>query len=110
MTDPCEPSPDVHLNLNIRGLPLSPTLAINQRCNHLKREGRTVFKLGLGQSPFPVPSCVVEELQSNAFQKDYLPVKGLPELREVVAQSVTAGHSASSASRTTCPSVRAPRS
>ena len=78
-------TPDVHLNLNVRGLKPSPTLAINERCSQLSREGRRIFKLGLGQSPFPVPTEVVEQLQANAFQKDYLPVKGLPQLREAVA-------------------------
>ncbi len=78
--------PDVQLNLNIRGLPLSATLGINERCAQLVREGRNVYRLGLGQSPFPVPECVVDELRRNAHQKDYLPVRGLPRLREAVAE------------------------
>lgn len=73
------------LNLNVRGLQPSATLAINELSNELIRKGREVFKLGFGQSPFPVPEVVVESLKKNAFQKDYLPVKGLPELREAVA-------------------------
>lgn len=76
---------EVHLNLNVRGMKPSATVAINERSDALRREGRQVFKLGLGQSPFPVPSPVVEELRANAFQKDYLPVRGLPALREAVA-------------------------
>ena len=78
-------SPDVQLNLNVRGMSQSATLAINQRTNALRAAGRQVFKLGLGQSPFPVPTSVVEKLRANAFQKDYLPVEGLHELREAVA-------------------------
>lgn len=77
--------PDIHLNLNVRGLSTSPTVEINERSNKLIREGKHVLKLGLGQSPFPVPPPVVEELKANAHQKDYLPVKGLEELREAVA-------------------------
>jgi len=77
--------PDVNLNLNVRGMAQSATLAIQQRCRDLIAEGRRVVKLGLGQSPFPVPRSVVEELQANAHQKDYLPVCGLPDLREAVA-------------------------
>ncbi len=77
--------PDVHLNLNVRELSQSATLAINERCTQLRSEGRDVFRLGLGQSPFPVASPVVQELRANAHQKDYLPVKGLPQLREAVA-------------------------
>ncbi|MGK2945367.1 MAG: pyridoxal phosphate-dependent aminotransferase [Desulfuromonadales bacterium] len=73
------------LNLNVRGLPVSATLGINELSNRLIAEGRKVYKLGLGQSPFPVPLPVVEALQANAHQKDYLPVRGLPALREAVA-------------------------
>jgi aspartate aminotransferase len=76
---------DISLNLNVRGMPLSATLQINELSNKLKEEGKIIYKMGLGQSPFPVPQVVVEELRSNAFQKDYLEVKGLKPLREAVA-------------------------
>jgi aspartate aminotransferase len=78
--------PPVHLNLNVRGLSPSATLAINERSDELRRRGREVLKLGLGQSPFPVPRPVVEALKANAHQKDYLPVRGLPALCEAVAE------------------------
>ena len=74
-----------HVNLNVRGLPVSATLGINERSNQLLAEGRKIYKMGLGQSPFPVPLPVVEELQANAHQKDYLPVRGLPALQQAVA-------------------------
>ena len=76
-----ENHPDVHLNLNVRGLHTSATLAINERCRLMREEGRHIYRLGLGQSPFPVPESVVEKLRTNAHEKDYLPVKGLPALR-----------------------------
>ena len=82
----CDQSPDVQLNLNVRGLARSATVAINERSDELRRSGRQVFKMGLGQSPFPVPGPVVEELRKNAHQKDYLPVSGLRALREAVAE------------------------
>ncbi len=75
----------VSLNLNVRGMGQSATLAINERCRTLKREGRTIYNLGLGQSPFPVPDPVVDALREAAAEKDYLPVKGLRELRGAVA-------------------------
>jgi aspartate aminotransferase len=75
---------EMHLNLNVRGLPLSATLEINELSNKLLAAGKQVFKLGLGQSPFPVPQVVVDELKVNAHQKDYLPVRGLPALQEAV--------------------------
>jgi len=75
---------EVHLNINVRGLPLSPTLAINEISNRLLGEGKKIFKLGLGQSPFPVPEPVVQALRDNAGQKDYLPVRGLESLRQAI--------------------------
>ena len=77
--------PPVSLNLDIRGMGRSPTLAINELSARLVAEGREVFRLGLGQSPFPVPDLVVEALRRHAAEKDYLPVLGLPALREAVA-------------------------
>lgn len=77
--------PSVHLNLNVRGIGASATVAINERSNALRAEGKRVFKLGLGQSPFPVPESVVAALQAHAHEKDYLPVAGLGVLREAVA-------------------------
>jgi aspartate aminotransferase len=76
---------DISLNLNVRGMPLSATLLINEISNKLIKEGRKVYNFGLGQSPFPVPQMVVDELKANAHQKDYLPVKGLSQLRAAVA-------------------------
>ena len=75
----------INLNLNIRGLQPSATLAINEQCRQLINQGKEVFRFGLGQSPFPVPESVVDALKMNAHQKDYLPVKGLPQLREAIA-------------------------
>ncbi len=78
-------TPDVQLNLNVRGLGTSATLEINERSRRLVAEGRQVFRFGLGQSPFPVPEAVVDALKAHAHEKDYLAVKGLMELRETVA-------------------------
>jgi len=82
----CDLAPNIQLNLNARGLSPSATIAINERSNQLMKQGLEVHKMGLGQSPFPVPEIIVDELKRNAFQKDYLPVKGLPELRHAVAE------------------------
>jgi len=76
---------DVHLNLNVRGMLPSATVALNERCAARRAEGHEVFLLGLGQSPFPVPAPVVDALRAHAHEKAYLPVKGLPELRVAVA-------------------------
>lgn len=75
----------VSLNINVRGVGESPTLAINERIKLLQGQGKKVYNFGLGQSPFPVPAPVVEALRLHAQEKDYLPVKGLLTLKEAVA-------------------------
>jgi aspartate aminotransferase len=77
--------PLVQLNLGVRGMARSATLDINERSEELIRQGKEVFKLGLGQSPFPIPAPVVDALRANAHQKQYLEVVGLRALREAVA-------------------------
>jgi aspartate aminotransferase len=79
-----ESSPAVHINLNVRGMGVSATIAINKRCGELQKEGHDIYRLGLGQSPFPVPELVANSLREHAHQKDYLAVKGLPALRESI--------------------------
>ncbi len=64
-----------------RTLEPSATLAINEKSIALEASGHRPVKLGLGQSPFPVPEHIIERLRSVASEKDYLPVQGLMELR-----------------------------
>ncbi|MCK0105235.1 aminotransferase class I/II-fold pyridoxal phosphate-dependent enzyme [Marinobacter sp. S0848L] len=73
------------INLNVRGIQPSATLRINEQSNQLRAEGKDIIKLGLGQSPFPVPERVVQALKDHAHEKDYLPVKGLKGLREAIS-------------------------
>jgi aspartate aminotransferase len=65
---------------------------MNERSAELARQGREVFRLGFGQSPFPVPGMVVEALRAHAHEKDYLPVRGLPALRAAVAEHLASHH------------------
>ncbi len=81
-----------HLNPNLLGLTPSATLAINERSNALIAQGRTIYKLGLGQSPFPVPPVVVDALRAAAGEKDYLHVRGLRPLRETVTEFLHRRH------------------
>lgn len=74
------------LSLHVRGLRPSATVAINERSNALIAAGHDVYKLGLGQSPFPVPPSVVEALRDHAPRKEYMPVRGHPPLRAAVAE------------------------
>ncbi len=78
-------TPLVELDRRVVGMSISPTLAARTRSGELAEAGRRVFRLGLGQSPFPVPAPVVAALRAAASEKDYLPPAGLPELRRAVA-------------------------
>ena len=71
---------------NIIDIKTSATLAINELSQQLEKKGQEIFKFGLGQSPFPIPQIIIEELKKNAQRKNYINVSGLIELREQVAQ------------------------
>tara|TARA_B100000809_G_scaffold169336_1_gene166717 strand:- start:8913 stop:10187 length:1275 start_codon:yes stop_codon:yes gene_type:complete len=71
---------------HLQNLKQSATLAINKYCGELETSGKTIFRFGLGQSPFPVPDSIVSSLEGNAYRKDYLPVEGLYALRQAVAE------------------------
>ena len=63
----------------------SSTLVINEKSKELIKQGKKVYQFGFGQSPFPVPEKIVETLKINAHRKEYLPIQGLPELREAIS-------------------------
>ena len=70
----------------IKNLDLSATLKINEISKKLEQEGKDIFKFGFGQSPFPIPANIVEELKKNSYQKNYLPIQGLFELRDAISK------------------------
>jgi aspartate aminotransferase len=69
----------------VKGLKPSSTLMINETSRRLEEQGKKIYKFGFGQSPFKVPEDVVKELKDNAHQNKYLPMQGLSELRNAVA-------------------------
>ena len=71
---------------NILRLKESSTLAINERSKNLIKKGKKVYQFGFGQSPFQIPNKVVETLKKNAHKKEYLPIQGLPELRDKISK------------------------
>ena len=42
----------------------------------MQAEGRDIYHLAFGQSPFPIPECFTQELMNFAHKNDYLPVAG----------------------------------
>ncbi len=73
------------LNTNIKKLKPSATLLINEEVKKLRKKGFEIFHFGFGQSPFPVPKTIVKSLIENAKCNQYLPTKGLPELRKEIS-------------------------
>ena len=63
----------------------SATLAINEESNRLQKKGKKVYKFGFGQSPFPVPNSIIEELKKNANKNTYMPMQGLEDLRSAIS-------------------------
>lgn len=76
----------IPINPTLQTLGRSATLAINEQSDALIKQGKKIYKLGLGQSPYPVPEALIAALRDNAFQKDYLNVQGLQSLCEAVAK------------------------
>ena len=70
---------------NILKLKESSTLVINEKSKELIKQGKKVYQFGFGQSPFPVPEKIVEALKNHAHRKEYLPIQGLPKLRENIS-------------------------
>tara|TARA_A100001015_G_scaffold140715_1_gene156129 strand:- start:1439 stop:1921 length:483 start_codon:yes stop_codon:yes gene_type:complete len=63
----------------------SSTLVINEKSKELISKGKKVYQFGFGQSPFPVPEKIIDALKKNAHRKEYLPIQGLPGLRENIS-------------------------
>ena len=75
---------------NLIELKPSATLAINEKSKILTAQGKKIYRFGFGQSPFPVPDKIVSVLKENADKKAYLPMQGLPELREAISRYLSA--------------------
>jgi|TARA_B110000259_G_scaffold178135_1_gene216069 aspartate aminotransferase len=74
---------------NLTKLKPSATLAINEKSKELITNGKKVYRFGFGQSPFPVPQKIVSTLKKNADKKAYLPMQGLPKLRDAISKYLT---------------------
>jgi len=58
-------NPKTHLNK----LKRSATFAINERSDKLANEGKTIYRFGFGQSPFPIPDMVTKTLQGKCLSE-----------------------------------------
>jgi aspartate aminotransferase len=64
-------------------LHLSPTLEINELVHHVRSQGKKVVHLGFGEATFPIQEDVLAKHQEESQSTSYMPVAGLPALREV---------------------------
>lgn len=78
----------IPLSSALKNVPKSATLAINEKSKQLQTEGKDIIRLGLGQSPFPVPQIMTHNLKSFAENKDYMTVQGYLPLREAIASFI----------------------
>ena len=66
---------------------ISQTLAVNESSYHPTDKGHsTNYKLGFGQSPFPIPPYLLSLYRESASHNEYLPVSGYQPLRQAVAK------------------------
>ena len=72
----------------VKNLKPSATLRMNEESKKLEIQGTKIFKFGFGQSPFPIPKDIVDELKNNAYQNKYLPMQGLSELRLSISKYI----------------------
>lgn len=63
----------------------SATLLTNELARTLAAEHLPIYRLGFGQSPFPVPEPVVAAMRAAVSRKEYSEVQGLAELRRAIA-------------------------
>ena len=70
----------------VKNLKPSSTLKINEVSKQLEEKGKKIFKFGFGQSPFQVPTDIVNKLKDNAYRNKYMPMQGLEELRKSIAK------------------------
>ena len=70
----------------------SATLAISSLASELEAEGKDVVDLSVGEPDFPTPANVIEagKRAMDEGHTGYTASKGIPELREAIAEKLTA--------------------
>ena len=66
---------ELKINKNISSVKLSATLAINQQVKIMRSNGRAISHFGFGESPFPVPEQMLQNLSMQII-KTICQVKG----------------------------------
>ena len=61
----------------VKGLEPSSTLKINEISKKLEDKGEKIFKFGFGQSPFQIPTDIVNALKAVSYTHLTLPTSDL---------------------------------
>lgn len=72
----------------MRGVGESPTVRLSGLVSEMKARGEDIISLAVGEPDFPTPKHIVEAAKQaldDGFTK-YTPSKGIPELREAIAE------------------------
>ena len=64
----------------------SPTIAVTQKANDLKAQGKDVIGLGAGEPDFDTPAHIIEAAKKalDAGMTRYTSVNGIPELQDAI--------------------------
>ncbi len=82
-------TPARRVSARLAAIQESATLAVDAKAKALKAAGRPVIGFGAGEPDFPTPDFVVEaavEAARDPKNHKYTPAKGLPELRQAIAE------------------------
>lgn len=83
------PTQQTRLSRRLAAITPSATLAVDAKAKALKAAGRPVIGFGAGEPDFPTPEPIVQaalEAVKDPATHRYTPAKGLPALREAIAQ------------------------
>ncbi|MDG6220894.1 MAG: pyridoxal phosphate-dependent aminotransferase [Candidatus Thermoplasmatota archaeon] len=75
-------------SLRIANLPRSGTMEIARETAKLRKQGREILSLSLGEPDFDTPTHIVEAAKESlaAGETHYSPAMGIPALREAIAE------------------------
>ena len=76
----------IKLTETIKNLPHSPTLWANDLVHQKRSNNETVYHMGFGESPFPVPERLKTALANAAHRKEYLKADGLDDLVKAIQE------------------------
>jgi len=79
---------NIHLSKMASSLAESETIAMTRKSNELRKQGKDVISMSLGEPDFPTPDHI-KEAAKRAIDDNYshyAPVPGYPELRQAIAE------------------------